>query len=295
MAAHDEPGRPHRLAGTTRCAGADVFLGLSAGAVGEDAVARMAPDAIIFALANPTPEVDPVVAHRYAAVVATGRSDYPNQINNVLAFPGVFAGAFDAGARAITETMKLAAAAALGDVVRDDLRPEHIVPTPVRPAGRAGGRGRGGRAGALDGVATVVAGGRTTGRRRRARNADRSLVVEVDQTEAVALGVGDDDEVRILGPLVPVDPAAAESAHPIHRRLLTVDAAHAQIEVHARRCLYRCAAQLQRQRRSVPGHRIERAPPVGAVCLAYLVAEQIRTRSARRDPGRRRRARGTEG
>ena len=65
--------------------------------------------------------------------MATGRSDYPNQINNVLAFPGVFAGAFDAGARAITEGMKLAAAAALGDVVVDELRPDHIVPTPFDP------------------------------------------------------------------------------------------------------------------------------------------------------------------
>ena len=72
--------------------GADVFLGLSAGAVGEQAISRMAPGAIVFALANPNPEVDPELAHRYAAVVATGRSDYPNQINNVLAFPGVFAG-----------------------------------------------------------------------------------------------------------------------------------------------------------------------------------------------------------
>ncbi len=113
--------------------GADVFLGLSAGAVEEQAIARMAPDAIIFALANPTPEVDPEVAHRHAAVVATGRSDYPNQINNVLAFPGVFAGAFDAGARAITENMKLAAARALGDVVVDALEPTHIVPTPFDP------------------------------------------------------------------------------------------------------------------------------------------------------------------
>jgi malate dehydrogenase (oxaloacetate-decarboxylating) len=110
--------------------GADVFLGLSAGAVEEDAVAAMAPNAIIFALANPTPEVDPAVAHRHAAVVATGRSDFPNQINNVLAFPGVFAGAFDAGARAITESMKLAAAAALGDVVGPELRADYIVPTP---------------------------------------------------------------------------------------------------------------------------------------------------------------------
>jgi malate dehydrogenase (oxaloacetate-decarboxylating) len=114
-------------------AGADVFLGLSAGAVAEESVARMAPNAIVFALANPVPEVDPVVAHRHAAVVATGRSDYPNQINNVLAFPGVFAGAFDAGARAITEAMKLAAATALGDVVADALAPDHIVPTPFDP------------------------------------------------------------------------------------------------------------------------------------------------------------------
>jgi malate dehydrogenase (oxaloacetate-decarboxylating) len=110
--------------------GADVFLGLSAGLVDEDAVRKMAPNAIIFALANPNPEVDPEVAHRYAAIVATGRSDYPNQINNVLAFPGVFAGAFDAGATAITESMKLAAAAAISEVVGGALTPEYIVPTP---------------------------------------------------------------------------------------------------------------------------------------------------------------------
>jgi malate dehydrogenase (oxaloacetate-decarboxylating) len=110
--------------------GADVFLGVSAGHVADESVARMAKDCIIFALANPNPEVDPDVAHRHAAVVATGRSDYPNQINNVLAFPGVFAGAFDAGARAITEAMKLAAATALGDVVADSLEPDRVVPTP---------------------------------------------------------------------------------------------------------------------------------------------------------------------
>ena len=109
---------------------ADVFLGVSAGALGEASVARMAPNAIIFALANPTPEVAPEVAARHGAVVATGRSDYPNQINNVLAFPGIFAGAFDAGARAITENMKLAAAEALGAVVADELAPDKIVPTP---------------------------------------------------------------------------------------------------------------------------------------------------------------------
>jgi malate dehydrogenase (oxaloacetate-decarboxylating) len=111
-------------------AGADVFLGVSAGAVGEDAIREMAPKAIIFALANPTPEIDPEVAHRHASVVATGRSDFANQINNVLAFPGVFAGAFDVGAKAITEGMKLAAANALSAVVADALTPEYIVPTP---------------------------------------------------------------------------------------------------------------------------------------------------------------------
>jgi malate dehydrogenase (oxaloacetate-decarboxylating) len=114
-------------------AGADVFLGLSAGHVDEETVAQMAPDAIIFALANPDPEVDPAIAHRHAAIVATGRSDYPNQINNVLAFPGIFAGAFDVGATAITEGMKLAAARALGDVVEDALSPDYIVPTPFDP------------------------------------------------------------------------------------------------------------------------------------------------------------------
>ena len=113
--------------------GADVFLGLSAGAVDEQSVAAMAPQAIIFALANPNPEVDPAVAHRHAAVVATGRSDYPNQINNVLAFPGVFAGAFDAAASQITENMKLAAATALSAVVAGELSPERIVPTPFDP------------------------------------------------------------------------------------------------------------------------------------------------------------------
>jgi malate dehydrogenase (oxaloacetate-decarboxylating) len=110
--------------------GADVFLGLSAGRLGEDAVRKMAADSIIFALANPNPEVDPDIAHRYASIVATGRSDYPNQINNVLAFPGVFAGAFDAGARTITEAMKLAAANAISDVVAGALAPDYIVPTP---------------------------------------------------------------------------------------------------------------------------------------------------------------------
>jgi malate dehydrogenase (oxaloacetate-decarboxylating) len=115
---------------TDALVGADVFLGVSSGAVGEAAIASMAPGSIVFALANPTPEVPPEVAHRHAAVVATGRSDHPNQINNVLAFPGVFAGAFDAGARQISEGMKLAAASAIGAVIAGELRADYIVPTP---------------------------------------------------------------------------------------------------------------------------------------------------------------------
>jgi malate dehydrogenase (oxaloacetate-decarboxylating) len=114
-------------------AGADVLIGLSAGRVPESAVATMAPGGFIFAMANPQPEVDPKVAARYAAVVATGRSDYPNQINNVLAFPGIFRGAFDVRARAITEGMKLAAAEALAALVADDLRADKVIPSPFDP------------------------------------------------------------------------------------------------------------------------------------------------------------------
>jgi len=113
--------------------GADVFIGVSGGTVAEEVVSTMAADAIIFGLANPNPEVHPDVAHRHAAVVATGRSDFPNQINNVLAFPGIFRGAFDVRATSITEGMKLAAAQALAGLVADDLRPDAIVPTPFDP------------------------------------------------------------------------------------------------------------------------------------------------------------------
>ncbi|MFB8765654.1 NADP-dependent malic enzyme [Nocardiopsis alba] len=109
--------------------GADVFIGLSAGEVPESVVATMAKDAIIFAMANPNPEVHPDVAHKYASVVATGRSDFPNQINNVLAFPGVFRGAFDVRASDITENMKLAAARAIADLVGDDLRADYVIPS----------------------------------------------------------------------------------------------------------------------------------------------------------------------
>ncbi|MEI7519087.1 MAG: NADP-dependent malic enzyme [Mycobacteriaceae bacterium] len=114
-------------------AGADVFLGVSAGKVSEELLATMAPRGVVFALSNPDPEIDPEVAKRYAAVVATGRSDFPNQINNVLAFPGVFRGALDAGARRITEKMKVAAAEAIFSVVGDDLAFDHIVPSPLDP------------------------------------------------------------------------------------------------------------------------------------------------------------------
>ncbi|HET8660138.1 MAG TPA: NAD-dependent malic enzyme, partial [Micromonosporaceae bacterium] len=114
-------------------AGADVLIGVSGGAISEEAVAAMAPGGVVFALANPTPEVHPAVAGRYAAVVATGRSDFPNQINNVLAFPGVFRGALDAGATRITEGMKVAAADAIAAVVADELRPDAIVPSALDP------------------------------------------------------------------------------------------------------------------------------------------------------------------
>ncbi|MGQ0575821.1 MAG: NAD(P)-dependent malic enzyme [Pseudonocardia sp.] len=114
-------------------AGADVFVGLSSARLPEELLATMAPESMVFALSNPDPEVAPDVAARYAAIVATGRSDFPNQINNVLAFPGVFRGALDAGARRITEAMKLAAADAILAVARDDLAPDRIVPSPFDP------------------------------------------------------------------------------------------------------------------------------------------------------------------
>ncbi|MFI8851613.1 NADP-dependent malic enzyme [Streptomyces sp. NPDC053499] len=110
--------------------GADVFIGVSGGTVREEAVATMAKGSFIFAMANPNPEIHPDVARKYASVVATGRSDYPNQINNVLAFPGVFAGALQVRATDITEGMKLAAAEALAAVVADELSAERVIPSP---------------------------------------------------------------------------------------------------------------------------------------------------------------------
>jgi malate dehydrogenase (oxaloacetate-decarboxylating) len=113
--------------------GADVYIGLSAGKVDESDVAKLAPEAMIFAMANPDPEIHPDVARHYARVVATGRSDFPNQINNVLAFPGVFRGALDVRASAITEGMKLAAANALCEVVGDDVAEEYVIPSVFDP------------------------------------------------------------------------------------------------------------------------------------------------------------------
>jgi len=111
--------------------GVDLFVGLSGARVmPAAALGRMAPDAIVFAMANPTPEVTPEEAAPYARVIATGRSDYPNQINNVLCFPGIFRGALDVRAREITETMKMAAADGIAAIVGDDeLREDYVIPS----------------------------------------------------------------------------------------------------------------------------------------------------------------------
>jgi len=114
---------------------ADVFIGVSApGILPPEWIADMADQPVVFALANPDPEVDPTEAEKYAAVVASGRSDYPNQINNVLAFPGVFRGLLDARASEVTLDMLLRAAEAIALVVKDDeLNPNFIIPTVFHP------------------------------------------------------------------------------------------------------------------------------------------------------------------
>lgn len=120
--------------------GADVFIGVSApNLLDERDVAAMNDDAIVFAMANPDPEILPTDASKHAAVVATGRSDFPNQINNVLAFPGLFRGLLDAGASNITEDMLVAAADAISETItEDELNPSYIIPsvfnTKVSPA-----------------------------------------------------------------------------------------------------------------------------------------------------------------
>jgi malate dehydrogenase (oxaloacetate-decarboxylating) len=116
-------------------AGADIFIGVSAPNVLNEAdVASMAEGSIVFALANPDPEIDPAIARKYAAVVATGRSDHPNQINNVLAFPGIFRGLLDAQAHKITDKLLVAAAEAIADCVSpSQLNTSFIVPSVFDP------------------------------------------------------------------------------------------------------------------------------------------------------------------
>ncbi len=132
-----ERTNPRGLTGTLRdaLAGADVFIGVSApNLLTGDDIETMAPDSIVFAMANPTPEVDPSEAARHAVVVATGRSDFANQINNVLVFPGVFRGLLDANSRTVTTDIMLAAADALAAVVRpEELNPTYIVPSVFNP------------------------------------------------------------------------------------------------------------------------------------------------------------------
>jgi malate dehydrogenase (oxaloacetate-decarboxylating) len=132
-AAYAARTNPERIAGMADEAlrGADVFIGLSTpGAVTADAIRTMAASPIVFAMANPTPEVYPEEIEGVAAVIATGRSDYPNQINNVLAFPGIFRGALDVRASTITERMKVAAGHAIAATISDDeLAPDYIIPS----------------------------------------------------------------------------------------------------------------------------------------------------------------------
>ena len=128
---------PNQFSGTlSECmVGTDIFIGVSApNVLKESDVASMAKDSIVFALANPDPEIDPVIARKYAAVVATGRSDQPNQINNVLAFPGIFRGLLDAGAHKITDEMLVATAEAIASCVSSEqLNASFIVPSVFDP------------------------------------------------------------------------------------------------------------------------------------------------------------------
>ena len=129
FAEHTNPDRQEGALGEV-LPGADVFVGVSGpGLITASDLRKMAADPIVFAMANPDPEIRPEEADGLAAVIATGRSDYPNQINNVLAFPGIFRGALDVAATSITEGMKLAAAKAIAEVVGDDVRPDYIVPS----------------------------------------------------------------------------------------------------------------------------------------------------------------------
>jgi malate dehydrogenase (oxaloacetate-decarboxylating) len=128
-----ENSNPEKLSGGPNdvIEGCDLFIGLSGpGLIEAKSLEKMNDDAIVFAMANPTPEVMPEDAETYVRIMATGRSDYPNQINNVLCFPGIFRGALDAGAPRITEEMKLAASRGIAEVVtEEDLAPDYIIPS----------------------------------------------------------------------------------------------------------------------------------------------------------------------
>ncbi|MDQ2939393.1 MAG: NAD-dependent malic enzyme, partial [Actinomycetota bacterium] len=128
-----EVSNPEKLTGDPAdvIEGVDLFIGLSGpGIIPAQALEKMNDDAIVFAMANPNPEVMPEEADPYVRIMATGRSDYPNQINNVLCFPGIFRGALDAGAPSITEEMKLAAAHGIANVVtEEDLSEDYIIPS----------------------------------------------------------------------------------------------------------------------------------------------------------------------
>jgi malate dehydrogenase (oxaloacetate-decarboxylating) len=128
-----DPSAPKTL--TDAMVGADIFIGVSAGNVlSEAAVASMAKGSIVFALANPDPEIDPNIARKYAAVVATGRSDQPNQINNVLAFPGIFRGLLDGRITKITDAMLVAASEAISNCVSpEQLNANFIIPSVFDP------------------------------------------------------------------------------------------------------------------------------------------------------------------
>ena len=138
---HEEMGKrtnfSHRTGGLDEALqGADVFIGVStANILTKERIESMAKDPIVFAMANPNPEIDPAIAHEAGvAVIGTGRSDYPNQVNNVLAFPGIFRGAFDVHAKAITEDMKMAASKAIAGLVSDEeLCADYILPKPFDP------------------------------------------------------------------------------------------------------------------------------------------------------------------
>ena len=168
-----ENSNPEKLSGGPNevIEGCDLFIGLSGpGLIEAKSLEKMNDDAIVFAMANPTPEVMPEEAEPYVRIMATGRSDYPNQINNVLCFPGIFRGALDAGAPRITEEMKMAAARGIAEVVtEDDLRRglhHSLGLQPRRGALRGAGGGRGGQGG---GTRSLLAGDRHLRDRRRRR------------------------------------------------------------------------------------------------------------------------------